>query len=133
MKNKDIDFESIERNMSVHSEPDVLMEEFLDDLEMEGAVDWFLEHLNSDQGNSDGKHVYSTSLFSMTVDYSSGTAVISAELGCHPGDEVLDLRDLSGVLASRLAQVQNQRRQNRGGHAVPYRTGHEFRHDVLPS
>lgn len=129
MKDKNINWNNLEKDVSGQFLPDLLIQEVLDDLEMEEAVLWLLDRLNADRGVSDPKHVYSTSLFSMTVDFADETVIVSAELGCHPQDEVVNLRDFMDVLSSRMAtpvRRGNSRNTQRA-------RNHEFRHDVLLS
>lgn len=131
MKEENTHLKRLEKDGFGQFLPDLLVEEVMDDLEMEEAVDWLSSHLDSDRVQASGKHVYSTTLFSITVDYSTDTVVIAAELGCHPQDEILDLHEFASVLARRLAT-------NSGGvfgrKSEPHHRGHhDFRHDILPS
>lgn len=119
----------MEKDLSGQLLPDLLIQEVLDDLEMEQAFMWLLDRLNSDKAAITPKHVYSTSLFSMTVDFGDETVIISAELGCHPQDEVLNLRDFMEVLSNRMTSQPI----GRSSVVLHRRGGQEFRHDVLLS
>ena len=131
MKRKSINIKKLEKDLSGEWLPDVLVEEVLDDLEAEEAGVWLLSHLNSDSSLLSEKHIYSTSLFSVTVDFRRKTVGIASELACHPADEVLDLQEFTEILAQYLAIWEGRNKKKML--ARENRRNRDFRHDILPS
>ncbi|MEG0333295.1 MAG: hypothetical protein RSB88_03745 [Akkermansia sp.] len=98
------------------------MQELLEDLESEYAYKWLLEHLVSDRQGDSTSHIYKTALFAIQVDFSTETVLVSAELGCHPDDEIFDLSEFVTIISSKLFLPRDQGKRvhvrGRGDHTV---------------